>query len=163
MVFDCAGKGPKKYAVTRAWLDDARPAFPAVNLEVELHGARVWIAANPTRRKTFAGMPRFLTTWFSRAQNRGGSSFASPTAQGRADNRCTWHQRPGNDNTPSAYPKANCERCRHFKASALGRVSEPMPTASLAKPHAPWSDEQKREAAEARAGRKRQASAAGKP
>ena len=29
-----------------------------------------WLIANPTRRKTFNGMPRFVNGWLAREQNR---------------------------------------------------------------------------------------------
>ena len=34
--------------------------------------ARQWVEDNPSRRKTFGGMVRFLGNWLSRTQNRGG-------------------------------------------------------------------------------------------
>jgi len=43
-------------------------AYPAVNLQVELQRAAAWLIANPKNRKS--NYKRFLTNWFSRAQDR---------------------------------------------------------------------------------------------
>ena len=45
--------------------------FPGVDVERELSKASAWLDANPTRRKTERGMPRFLVNWLSRAQDSG--------------------------------------------------------------------------------------------
>lgn len=37
-------------------------------LELELDKARLWLVANPAKRKTARGMMRFLASWLSRAQ-----------------------------------------------------------------------------------------------
>ena len=70
----CAGEGAHDYAVTQAQLDGWAPADPGVDLRVETLKAKVWLEANPTKRKTQAGVGRFLVSWFGRAQNdtRGG-------------------------------------------------------------------------------------------
>ena len=49
-------------------------AYPAVNVDQELMAMESWLDANPTKRKTKAGIKRFVNSWLSRAQNQGGSS-----------------------------------------------------------------------------------------
>ena len=44
--------------------------YPGVNIPHELKMAAVWEDSNPTKRKTARGLPRFLTGWMDRAQNR---------------------------------------------------------------------------------------------
>lgn len=56
----------------KAW----REAFPAVDVDGEILRAALWLASNPTKRKS--NYLRFLTSWMSRAQDRGGSAPASP-------------------------------------------------------------------------------------
>lgn len=46
-------------------------AYPAVMVGQEFERAKLWLEANPSKRKT--NVRRFLTTWISRAQERGGS------------------------------------------------------------------------------------------
>ena len=46
-------------------------AFPAVDVASELLKIIAWLNANPTRKKTAKGMPRFLFTWLEKNQNQG--------------------------------------------------------------------------------------------
>ena len=46
-------------------------AFPAVEINRELKSAGIWLRDNPTKRKT--QVKRFLSNWFRRCQERGGS------------------------------------------------------------------------------------------
>ena len=45
-----------------------KQAYPAINIEQELSRAAAWLLANPKNRKK--NYRRFLTNWFSRAQDR---------------------------------------------------------------------------------------------
>lgn len=47
--------------------------YPAINVHQELNAMESWLDANPTRRKTARGIKRFINSWLSRAQDRGGS------------------------------------------------------------------------------------------
>lgn len=49
-------------------------AYPAVNIEAELRKMSVWCHANAKNRKTRTGINRFVNTWLSKAQDKGGSS-----------------------------------------------------------------------------------------
>jgi hypothetical protein len=46
--------------------------YPAVSVAAELRKARAWLVANPRRRKTARGMPRFLVGWLNRANRATG-------------------------------------------------------------------------------------------
>ena len=50
----------------QAWSE----AYPAVALEPTFKEMRAWLIANPTRRKTLNGMPRFVNSWLAKEQNR---------------------------------------------------------------------------------------------
>lgn len=54
-------------------------AYPACDITLELAKANAWLVANPKRVKSDYG--RFLTSWLSRAQDRGGSQ---PYTKGNA-------------------------------------------------------------------------------
>lgn len=65
-------------------------AYPAVDVRQQLQRMIAWLDANPTRRKTRRGIDRFINTWLSREQDRGGtlrngtpSQQSEPTQQGR--------------------------------------------------------------------------------
>lgn len=51
-------------------------AFPKVNVHQELAAMTSWCDANPARRKTKAGIKRFVNLWLTKAQNQGGSPQA---------------------------------------------------------------------------------------
>jgi hypothetical protein len=56
----------------------ADPIYSGVDILGELRKAAIWEDSNPTRRKTARGLPRFLTSWMERAQNRGGRPAQGP-------------------------------------------------------------------------------------
>lgn len=61
----------------------------------EVLKAAVWLDANPTRRKTHKGMPRFLVSWLSRAQDRGGSSASQqPLVVAKPKPPARWEPQP---------------------------------------------------------------------
>jgi hypothetical protein len=60
------------WALRRSKASEYRESFPGVDVRSELLKARQWCRDNPTKRKTAKGMPAFLTTWLSKAQNEAG-------------------------------------------------------------------------------------------
>jgi len=50
--------------------------YPAINVHQELMAMESWCDANPAKRKTKQGVKRFVNSWLSRAQDRGGSPLA---------------------------------------------------------------------------------------
>ncbi|WP_244427835.1 hypothetical protein [Sinorhizobium fredii] len=58
--------------ITAAEAAEWAEAFPAVNVHQQLASMRAWLNANPKNRKTRAGMKRFVVSWLSRDQDRGG-------------------------------------------------------------------------------------------
>jgi len=56
------------------WVEAAKTTFPGLDVDYQLSKARFWLENNPSKRKTAKGIPRFLSSWLDRAQNRG--SFA---------------------------------------------------------------------------------------
>ena len=61
------------HSVTDADLAEYTALYPAVDVPQALRSMRGWLLANPGKRKTLNGMPRFIHTWLSREQNRGGA------------------------------------------------------------------------------------------
>tara|TARA_R110000822_G_scaffold13977_6_gene49280 strand:- start:175 stop:588 length:414 start_codon:yes stop_codon:yes gene_type:complete len=58
--------------------------YPAVDVDQELMAMESWLDANPTKRKTKGGIKRFVNSWLSRSQDRGGSSPAVIGTQAQA-------------------------------------------------------------------------------
>ena len=48
--------------------------YQAVDVFQELAKMESWLDANPAKRKTKTGIKRFMNSWLSRAQDKGGSS-----------------------------------------------------------------------------------------
>jgi hypothetical protein len=75
-IFPCSGK-PKTWQASQQAISDWALAFPSVDIEQEMRRAHVWVMANLTKRKTAKGMPKFLTTWLGKAQDKPKSHVAS--------------------------------------------------------------------------------------
>jgi hypothetical protein len=69
LTLPCVGTDAKEYPVSEAEVAGWREAFPGVEVVAEIRKAKAWLLADPVRRKTYRGMPRFLVGWLSRTQN----------------------------------------------------------------------------------------------
>ena len=61
------------FAVTREQFEKWVGLYPAVDVMQELRKMVGWLDANPKKRKTKGGIMRFINSWLSREQDRGGS------------------------------------------------------------------------------------------
>jgi predicted phage replisome organizer len=59
------------YAVTQSQIDSWTEAYPAVDIDLALKQMIAWLDANPRKRKTRAGCPRFVNIWLGREQDSG--------------------------------------------------------------------------------------------
>lgn len=80
LVFPCTGgkkKGaPAEWPLYPHRLEELQQAFPHIDVLLGCRGALAWVKAN--HPKTYDGMPRFLTAWLARNQDR-----LASTAPGR--------------------------------------------------------------------------------
>lgn len=88
----CVGPDGGRYGVTAAQIAEWSSAYPGVEVTAELRRAGVWLEANPRKRKTRAGMARFLVAWLSRAQDAVGGRSA-PSTPLRPTGRTPEHER----------------------------------------------------------------------
>lgn len=58
------------WRLSRSLADTLAAAYPAADLDAELAKAAAWCATEQRRRKTAAGMPRFLRGWLGRSAPR---------------------------------------------------------------------------------------------
>jgi hypothetical protein len=58
-----------EFQVSKAQIAEWSQAYPAVRVREELRRFKVWLDANPTRRKTPKGIKRAVVRWLSRAQD----------------------------------------------------------------------------------------------
>ncbi len=63
-----------EYSVKQGLVDEMATLYAAVDVMKEFRGMRAWLVTNPTKRKTKAGILRFVNSWLSRAQDSGRSS-----------------------------------------------------------------------------------------
>lgn len=65
------------YRITSDHVQKLEDLYTHLDIMAELKKAAMWLEANPSRRKTPKGMPRFINAWMERSQNssRGQQSF----------------------------------------------------------------------------------------
>lgn len=60
-----------QYPITQSDVDLWKSLYPAVDIMAELRKMAGWLDANSARRKTKAGIKRFVNSWLSREQDKG--------------------------------------------------------------------------------------------
>lgn len=70
-----------EYPITQKDINQWELLYPAVNVLQELRKMAGWLDANPTRRKTKAGIKRFVNNWLSREQDKGHPRGGTPATQ----------------------------------------------------------------------------------
>ncbi len=68
ITFPLVGEG--EYHVTTSQSAEWGRLFPAVDVRQELREMRAWLQANPKRRKKESGIPRFVTSWLTKEQEK---------------------------------------------------------------------------------------------
>ncbi len=82
------GDGPTMWPLPEAKVAEYRESFPGIDVLAECRRARQWCIDNRANRKTYGGMPRFLSGWLGKEQNKarpGGSTSAPPPASAPSD------------------------------------------------------------------------------
>jgi hypothetical protein len=62
------------YEITQDQVERWKELYPAVDILQELRKMAGWCEASPNRRKTKAGILRFITGWLGRVQDKGGNT-----------------------------------------------------------------------------------------
>lgn len=68
-----------KYPVTTKTVETWKQLYPSVDIMQELRKMEGWLDANPNKRKTAAGIKRFVNNWLSREQDKGGKPQTTAT------------------------------------------------------------------------------------
>lgn len=68
-----------EYPITEADVEGWKDLYPAVDIMQELRKMKGWADANPTKRKTKAGIKRFINAWLAKEQDR----YHGPTDGGQ--------------------------------------------------------------------------------
>lgn len=64
----------ENYFVTEREIVEYETLYPAVDVRQEIRKMRGWLLANPTKRKTNRGFPKFVNGWLSKEQDKGRSN-----------------------------------------------------------------------------------------
>lgn len=73
----------EEYPVTKTHVLELVELYPMVDINLELKKMKKWCDDNKRRRKTKAGMRKFIHGWLGRAQNDSGRVVQHPAQQGR--------------------------------------------------------------------------------
>jgi hypothetical protein len=76
MVFPTIGTAGDSWRLRQTQVDEWQGAYPPLDVLAECRKALSWVNANPGRRKTPRGMPKFLNGWLSRAVDSGRGTVA---------------------------------------------------------------------------------------
>lgn len=61
-----------EYPITFEQVQHLQELYPSTDVEQQIRNMCGWLESNPTKRKTRRGIMRFVNSWLSREQNRGG-------------------------------------------------------------------------------------------
>lgn len=67
-----------QYTVYKTDIDRWSELYPAVDVIQELRKMAGWIEANPKKRKTRTGIKKFINSWLSKVQDKGGNLVGMP-------------------------------------------------------------------------------------
>ncbi len=75
----------EEYPITQEDVDRWAELYPAVDIMQELRKMKGWCMDNPKKRKTRNGIKRFVGSWLSKTQDKGGTpGYVQPYNQGPA-------------------------------------------------------------------------------
>ena len=67
-----------QYPITKEQCHEWAGLYPAVDVIQQLRNMKGWLDGNPRKRKTRAGIARFINAWLAKEQDRGGTPGYSP-------------------------------------------------------------------------------------
>ena len=81
IVFPCNG-AQKEREIPEDAVEEWAKLYPAVDVRQELRNMLGWLNANPTKRKTYRGVLKFINGWLAREQDKGGTQCGAPKPNG---------------------------------------------------------------------------------
>ena len=73
----------EEYPIYESDVNEWTKLYPDVDVKQELNNMRGWCLANPSKRKTKSGVKRFINSWLSKTQNKGGTNGYTPNSSGK--------------------------------------------------------------------------------
>jgi hypothetical protein len=91
LTIPCVGTGSREVGITQHQIERWQVLFPGVDVIAQVKSAVAWSESNLAKRKTASGVPRFLTSWLTRAQNGNAGKPVAPSLV----RRDAWEPAPG--------------------------------------------------------------------
>lgn len=91
------GKKNKEHPVTMDDVRELQDLFPGIDVRAELRKLKAWNLANPTKRKTAAGIRRHIAAWLTKAQDKAGGKVQH--YEGEYNRLREWLQQTKDDDT----------------------------------------------------------------
>ena len=80
-VFELPLADKSLFGLSQTDVDRYAALYPAVEIMQAFRGMYGWLDANPKKRKTQAGIKRFIAAWLEREQNRGGGVVSNSSTR----------------------------------------------------------------------------------
>jgi len=69
------------HIITKSDFDEYQALYPAVDIMQQFRSMTGWFKGNPKKLKTARGIKRFISSWLSKEQDKGGATSGGPRAQ----------------------------------------------------------------------------------
>ena len=77
----------EEYPVSMSEIEEYKCLYPVVDVPQAMRNMRGWLLANDKKRKTKQGIKRFITSWLSREQDKGGRVQNAPVVNQKPKNK----------------------------------------------------------------------------
>ena len=77
----------EEYPVSLSEIEEYKCLYPVVDVPQAMRNMRGWLLANDKKRKTKQGIKRFITSWLSREQDKGGRVQNAPVVNQKLKNK----------------------------------------------------------------------------
>lgn len=75
-IFFPTNKTNEECPISSKYVAEMKELYPGVNVEQEIYSMKAWLVSNAKKRKTKDGVLKFINSWLSRAQNKGGAQIS---------------------------------------------------------------------------------------
>ncbi len=82
------------YNIPLCKIEKWKEAYPAVDVKQELKRMIAWLESNPQKKKTKRGIDRFINTWLSKEQDRGGIYRNTGRNQSQSEQKVETYELP---------------------------------------------------------------------
>ena len=116
-------KDGKNFTISEADVKQWEDLYPLVNVQQELKLMLGWSQGNPQKRKTMAGIKRFIHAWLARAKENGGKAmeFLAGLLGNSPEARKAWERYKGTEITSEEYLQRKIDRMNAIEGDLEGQ------------------------------------------